>query len=110
MIRPGLLRRSPAPEAISDDHTRRVPIAVYLQGPQHERIDPRNLKYRSSMEPLIHLPRPPKRRYSRGETARMFWRAAYYVRRQRLPDEYTGELLAYLEREFDAIWRHENAR
>jgi hypothetical protein len=35
----------------------------------------------------------------------MFWRAAYYVRRQRPRDEHTSELLAYLEREFRALWR-----
>lgn len=58
------------------------------------------------MESLIH-PRGRLRpvRFRRVELARMFWRAAYYVRRQRPRDEHTSELLAYLEREFRALWR-----
>ena len=44
-------------------------------------------------------------RVARVELARMFWRASFYVRRQRPRDEYTNELLAYLEREFQVMWQ-----
>jgi hypothetical protein len=57
------------------------------------------------MNPLIYSRtqrRNPK--FTRFELARMFWRAAYYVRRQRPHDQHTHELLAYLEREFRAMW------
>jgi hypothetical protein len=62
------------------------------------------------MDALIH--RQAKRkplRLTRVELARMFWRAAYYVRRQRPRDEYTRDLLAYLEREFRTMWQRRNA-
>ena len=58
------------------------------------------------MGSLVQL--PPKHRqlrFNRQELAHMFWRAAFYVRRQRPRDAHTGELLAYLEREFRATWR-----
>ena len=48
-------------------------------------------------------------RLTRVELARMFWRATYYVRRQRPRDEYTNDLLAYLEREFRTMWQRRNA-
>jgi hypothetical protein len=57
------------------------------------------------MKPRIYLqPLRAEARFNRVELARMFWRAAYYVRRQRPEDEYTPELLAYLEREFRTMW------
>ena len=62
------------------------------------------------MDALIH--RQAKRkplRLTRVELARMFWRATYYVRRQRPHDEYTNDLLAYLEREFRTMWQRRNA-
>ena len=60
----------------------------------------------TEMDPLIH-PQPKRKplRLTRVELARMFWRAAYYVRRQRPLDEHTHELLAYLDREFRMMWR-----
>jgi len=62
------------------------------------------------MEPLVDRQQKRKQlRCSRVEQARMFWRAAYYVRRQRPLDEHTNELLAYLEREFRAMWRRGDA-
>ena len=64
----------------------------------------------TEMDALIH--RQAKRkplRLTRVELARMFWRAAYYVRRQRPRDEYTSDLLAYLEREFRTMWQRRNA-
>jgi hypothetical protein len=61
------------------------------------------------MEPLTYLrPQGRQPRFSRVELARMFWRAAYYVRRQRPLDEHTNELLAYLEREFRTTWLRAN--
>ena len=58
------------------------------------------------MKPRIRLqPLRSEARFNRIELARMFWRAAYYVRRQRPHDEYTRELLVYLEREFRTMWR-----
>jgi hypothetical protein len=63
------------------------------------------------MKPSIHLQRPAGRpRFTRTELARMFWRAAYYLRRQRPRDEYSGELLEYVEREFRTMWRRPRAR
>ena len=61
------------------------------------------------MDPLIH-PKPKRKplRLTRVELARMFWRAAYYVRRQRPRDEYTNDLLGYLEREFRTMWQRRN--
>ena len=62
------------------------------------------------MRPRIHLqPLRTDPRFNRVELARMFWRAAYYVRRQRPQDEYTIDLLAYLEREFRTMWRRPGA-
>ena len=58
------------------------------------------------MKPSIRLHRPVGRpRFTRMELARMFWRAAYYLRRQRPHDEYSGELLEYVEREFRTMWQ-----
>ena len=58
------------------------------------------------MASLSHLQRARKPAgLSRTELARMFWRASFYVRRQRPFDNHTPELLAYLEREFRATWR-----
>ena len=61
------------------------------------------------MDPLTQ-PQPKRKplRLTRVELVRMFWRAAYYVRRQRPRDEYTNQLLAYLEREFRAMWQRRN--
>ena len=61
------------------------------------------------MKPLIDLqPKRKQLKFSRVELASMFWRAAYYVRRQRPLDEHTSELLAYLDREFRIMWRRAN--
>jgi hypothetical protein len=61
------------------------------------------------MKPLIDLqPKRKQLKFSRVELASMFWRAAYYVRRQRPLDEHTNELLAYLDREFHMMWRRAN--
>jgi len=58
------------------------------------------------MKPLIdRQPNRKQLKFSRVELASMFWRAAYYVRRQRPLDEHTNELLAYLDREFRMMWR-----
>ena len=64
----------------------------------------------TEMDALIH-PQPKRKplRLTRVELARMFWRAAYYVRRQRPRDEYTNDLLAYLEREFRTMWQRRKA-